>query len=155
MGRVTKIHGFNAPRLGRMGDNIVVRWQEALLIVFPGSRAWDYLADIPPDDWDVDYAPQLFTRFTPNISYPEYWVNDYMHCLYWDAAVVVGLHPGVVVALPNSDEVQRALILGKASVMELFPELEKLKRPNWISEVNWHIAEAMEVPDVHWTRHTF
>lgn len=155
MGRTVKIHGFDSPRLGRLDDSIVVRWKEALLIAFPGTRVWEYLDRIPSDDWDVDYSPALFTRFTPHIEYQDFWIADYLHCQYWDAVIVVGLHPGVVVALPSGPETLKGLLMGKERLHELYPELRVLRQNNWISKVQWPVTETMQIPEVNWQRHNF
>lgn len=156
MGRVIKVHGFDSPRVGRMADMMLLRWKEAFLVAMPGTRVWDYLDAFPVDNLEMDFSSKLFTRFTPGIEYPQYWITEFYHGIYWDSLVLVGMHPGIIFVLPNDPVVSRYVLLGQAALMQHYPDwFARFGCYSWASKVEWVKAESEEVPKVDWVHHTF
>jgi hypothetical protein len=156
MGRVIKVHGFDSPRVGRMADMMLLRWKEAFLVAMPGTTVWEYLDALPADNLEMDFTPKLFTRFTPGIEYPQYWISDFYHTVYWDSLILVGLHPGIIFAVPNDPVVQRYVLLGQAALMQHYPDwFARFGQTGWASNAEWVKAEVEEVPQVNWVHHTY
>lgn len=156
MNRVVKIRGISQPQLGNVGIDKVLRFKDATLVAVPGSLVHDYLTELPLDQLDLDYSPELFWRWIPNMPYEQLWFGDYRYAVYWNAVIVVGLIPGIAFAVPNTPELQSALILGRGMLLRMFDEHFTLyQKPEWVQQFELPPAEWTEVPVVQWIEHTF
>lgn len=156
MNQVVKIRDISQPQLGNVGTDKVLRFKDATLVAVPGSMVHDYLNELPLDQLDLEYSPELFWRWIPGMPYEQLWFGDYRYAVYWNAVIVVGLIPGIVFALPNAPELQSALILGRGLLLGMFDEHFTLyQKPEWVQQFELPPAEWTEVPVVQWIEHTF
>lgn len=154
--KVMKVFDRLSVHRGKIGECQVLHWEGSYVVVLPGTVAYKYLAEMPLDDQDLVYSNTLFTRFVAGASREALWSGMYMHAMMWDAVCVMGLDTGALFVLPNNDEVQKALLLGKGILRKLFNiELADFADPNWRDKVEYYERSYCTPDPLHWVQHAF
>lgn len=153
-----KIRGFNTPWIGRFngGDDIVITYNNLNIVVIGESQVATFLDSLPVDNESLYHDMSLVTRWFGGMSLNAAGLTTMQHAVYWDAVVILGLIPGIVFIVPDSEELQHALLLGRGMVIKLHTDwFSPYQNQNWHNLVEADPAHITEVPTLHWITHNF
>lgn len=154
--KALKVRHPNSVHRGKVGEARVLQWCGNHIVLLPGTVAYKYVDDMSLDELDLEYSMSLFHRFLAGVSHEALWFNSYMHAVMWDGVCVIGLEQGVLFVLPNNDEVQKALLLGRGIVRKLFnTELAPFTEPTWRDQVVYDERTYCTPDPLHWVQHNF
>lgn len=156
MSLTKKIRGFNVPWVGFLDSDIVVTYNNLSIAFIGDTEASGFMRHLPVDQESLFHDASLVTRWFGGMSLNAAGLTTMQHAVYWDAVIVLGLIPNIVFIVPDSEELQHALLLGRGMLMELHPEwFDKYKVSGWHNHVEAEQAFVTPAPVLHWVTHNF
>lgn len=159
MSKSVRVRGLGQTYLATFGENYVICLANGAghIVVVPGSSQYEFLKAMPTETEDLEFAPSLANRYLGGYTPDLLGLGSLQHAIYGeDAVVILGMLPKIGFVLPNSEDLQRALLLGRGVTSEMFSEIfGPFQSSDWrlgIKVPQWHYTD---VPQVHWVQHNF
>lgn len=159
MSKSVRVRGLGQTYLAKYDENYVICLANGAghIVVVPGSSQHEFLKAMPTEFEDLELSPSLANRYLGGYTPDLLGLGSLQHAVYAeDAVVILGLLPKIAFVLPNTEDLQRALLLGRGVTAEMFSEyFAPFQSSDWrLSLVvpKWYYTD---VPQVHWVQHNF
>jgi hypothetical protein len=159
MSKSVRVRGLGQTYLAKFRKNFVICLANGAghIVVVPGSSQYDFLRAMPTEFEDLELSPSLANRYLGGYTVDLLGLGSLQHAIYGeDAVVILGLLPKIAFVMPNTEDLQRALLLGRGVTAEMFAEFfGPFQKSDWRLELvvpKWYYTEP---PKVHWVQHSF